>query len=74
MIALKLAKREIKNNLRYWLFFALNLTIGLIGFTFIFLFRENVNNALSGRAKTLLSSDIAITGRRLLNDTERPLV
>jgi putative ABC transport system permease protein len=74
MIAIKLAKREIKNNLRYWLFFALNLTIGLIGFTFIFLFRENVNNALSGRAKTLLSSDIAITGRRMLNDTERPLV
>lgn len=74
MIALKLAKREIRNNLRYWLFFALNLTIGLVGFTFIFLFRENVNEALSSRAKTLLSSDIAITGRRALSEKEKPLV
>ena len=68
MIALKLAHREIKNNLRYWILFTLNLSIGLIGFTFIYLFRENITQTMEYRAKTLLSSDMAITGRRSLDE------
>jgi putative ABC transport system permease protein len=70
MITLKLATREIKNNLRYWLLFTLNLSIGLIGFTFIYLFRENITATMELRAKSLLTSDIAISGRRNLDDVE----
>ncbi len=71
MIAFKLAKREIKNNLKYWTFFSLNLFVGLLGFTFILMFRANVNANLELRAKTLLTSDMAITGRRALQGEEK---
>ncbi|MBD65534.1 MAG: hypothetical protein CME62_10025 [Halobacteriovoraceae bacterium] len=71
MIAAKLARREIKNNGRYWMFFTANLCIGLMGFTFIYLFKSNVTNALEMRAKTLLSSDIALSGRRDLSQEEK---
>lgn len=74
MLALKLARRELKNNIRYWLFFSLNLTIGLVGFTFIFLFRENVADSLSARSTQLLSSDIAISGRRDVSGEEEKKV
>lgn len=74
MISLQIAKRELRNNLRYWSVLTLNLLIGLIGFTFIILFRENVNSALSERSKQMLTSDMAITGRRALADKEKELV
>jgi putative ABC transport system permease protein len=70
MIATKLAMREIKNNKRYWLFFTANLCIGLMGFTFIHLFRSNITKTLDQRAKTILSSDMAISGRRQLSTEE----
>ena len=70
MISLKLASREIKNNLKYWFLFTLNLSIGLIGFTFIYLFRENITSTMEMKAKSLLTSDIAITGRRDLGEDE----
>lgn len=71
MISVKLAYREIKNNKRYWLFFTANLCIGLIGFTFIHLFKTNITNALEQRSKTLLTSDIALSGRRDLSVQEK---
>jgi len=71
MISSKLAFREIKNNKRYWLFFTANLCIGLMGFTFIHLFRTNITNTLDKRAKTILSSDIAVSGRRQLVESEK---
>ncbi len=71
MIFLKLAKREVKNNYKYWVFFTLNLLIGLLGFTFILLFRNNITANLELRAKTMLTSDLAITGRRALVATEK---
>jgi putative ABC transport system permease protein len=70
MITIKLATREIKNNLKYWSLFTLNLSIGLIGFTFIYLFRENITSTMEFRAKSLLTSDIAISGRRALDEVE----
>jgi putative ABC transport system permease protein len=74
MISAKLARREIKNNLKYWVFFALNLIIGLLGFTFILIFKNTVGESLEIRSKTLLSADVAITGRRALEGKERSLV
>ncbi len=74
MIVLKLANRELKNNLKYWSLFTLNLTIGLIGFAFILLFRDNISFALEERAKTMLSADLAISGRRSLSEDERKAV
>ncbi|MBT4790422.1 MAG: FtsX-like permease family protein, partial [Halobacteriovoraceae bacterium] len=74
MISLKLAKRELLNNSRYWLIFTLNLSLGLLGFVLIFLFRESIGISLEQRAKTLLSSDIAISGRRELVDLEQKTI
>ncbi|MEE2671518.1 MAG: FtsX-like permease family protein [Bdellovibrionota bacterium] len=74
MIALRLAWRELKNNYRYWLFFSLNLIVGLIGFTFILLFRDNIADSLSQRSTQLLSSDIAISGRRDITGDEEKKV
>ncbi len=74
MISLNLAKREIKNNLKYWSFFAFNLTLGLLGFTFILIFKGTVSESLELRSKTLLSSELAITGRRALEGKEREKV
>lgn len=71
MISFRLAFREIKNNFKYWILFILNLSIGLFGFTFILLFRNNINQALELRSQTLLSSDLAITGRRSLEVNEK---
>lgn len=74
MIAIKLAIREFKNNPRYWFFLALNLIVGLLGFTLIFLFRETVSQSLEQRSTQLLTSDIAISGRRALAEREREQV
>lgn len=71
MITFKIAYREIKNNFKYWILFILNLAIGLLGFTFILLFRDNINYALELRSKNILSSDLAITGRRELEKDEK---
>ena len=60
MISLNLAKREIKNNLKYWSFFAFNLTLGLLGFTFILIFKGTVSESLELRSKTLLSSPLQL--------------
>lgn len=74
MIVTKLALREVKNNKKYWFFFTANLCIGLIGFTFIHLFRTNIENTLDQRAKTILSADMAISGRRDMLPEEKSKV
>lgn len=74
MIAFKLCYKEIKNNKKYWSFFTANLCIGLLGFSFIYLFRANVNKSLELRSKTLLSADLAISGRRSLTAEEQTSV
>ena len=70
MIALKLSRREILSNKKYWLFFAVNLCIGLLGFTFIYLLRAQVTDTLESRAKQLLTADLAISSRRALTEDE----
>lgn len=70
MIAIKLFLKELRSNKRYWSFFTVNLCIGLLGFTFIYLFRANINTTLELRAKSLLTADIAVSGRRALSKIE----
>lgn len=70
MIAYKVFQRELKNNKKYWIFFTANLCIGLVGFTFIYLFRANLSRAIEIRAKTILSAELAVSGRRDLSTEE----
>lgn len=69
-LAFKMAKRELINRKAFWFFFMLNLLIGLVGFSSINLLRTSVNSVLERRAKVLLSSDFAISGRRALTEAE----
>ncbi len=70
MIAFKIFFRELKNNKKYWMFFTANLCVGLVGFTFIFLLRANLSQAIDMRAETLLSAELAVSGRRELSQEE----
>ncbi|MGZ5279243.1 MAG: ABC transporter permease, partial [Pseudobdellovibrionaceae bacterium] len=64
------AAREIRNQLKFSLFFVLNLSIGLIGFLCLDAFKTSLNQSFLDNARASLSADIAISARRMLGDDE----
>ena len=68
---LKIAARDLVNAKGFTLLFLLNLFLGISGFVVLHSFRDNINQLLEQRAKQLLSSDLAVSGRRDLNQEER---
>lgn len=74
MIWFKLALREIRNRPRFSLFFVFNLALGLCGFIGLDIFESALVRDLSMRSKSVLGGDLAISGARPLNDTEREAV
>lgn len=73
MLELKLAFREIAGNLRYSLFFVLNLALGLWGFILLDSFRESISSHLSGKSRELLTADIGISSLRPMTEKEERL-
>lgn len=66
----KLATREIRNNLRFCLFFVFNLSIGLTGFITLDSFRDSLNESLKTRAKEFLGADLSVSVRRYFTPEE----
>jgi len=64
------AAREIRNQLKFSLFFVLNLSIGLIGFLCLDAFKTSLNQSFLDNARASLSADISIGARRMLGDDE----
>ncbi len=71
---LKLAWREVRNNLRFSLFLVLTLAVGLSGFVAVDSMKHSVRSALAERAKGLLAADISVGARRPLTDNELKLL
>jgi putative ABC transport system permease protein len=64
------AAREIRNQLKFSLFFILNLSIGLMGFLCLDAFKVSLTKSFQDNARANLSADLAISARRLLGDDE----
>lgn len=70
MLLLKIALRNLRGNYSFSLFFILNLSIGLIGYTLLDAFKESLSDSIESRSKEMATSDIQITGRRIFTDQE----
>ena len=64
------ALREIRNNRTFSIFYALNLTLGLIGFVCVDSFRHSIDERISAESKELLGADLAIRARREITPEE----
>ncbi len=75
---LRLAFREIRNNLRFSLFFILNLALGLTGFIALDSFKSSLDTHLSNNSKAILSADLVLVSNypfeeKVLHELERIL-
>lgn len=64
------AAREIRNQIKFSLFFVLNLSIGLMGFLCLDAFKTSLDQNFQDNAKALLTADIEVSVRRKLTDAE----
>lgn len=67
---IKMALKELRNQPRLSLLFALSLAVGLSAFLIVDSFRIGVDKSLNSRAKNILAADIGFGARRFLNDSE----
>lgn len=63
----RLAWLEIRNHYRFFLIFAFNLALGLMGLVTVEGFRGGMQDTFQSRSLTLLGADLEISGRRELN-------
>jgi putative ABC transport system permease protein len=66
----KWATREIRNQMKFSLFFVLNFSIGLIGFLCLDAFKTSLDETFQANAKSLLSADVEVGVRRMLTEAE----
>ncbi len=70
-LSVKLAVRELRNDPRFALFFAINLALGLSGFVALDALESSVATELQARSKTFLGADISVSSSRPLTGDER---
>ncbi len=70
MIIFKLAFKDIFKNKKFSSFFVANLTFGLIGLLTLNIFNLSFKEGLSLKSKEILSADLSISARRLLENQE----
>lgn len=70
-LSVKLAVRELRNDPRFALFFAINLALGLSGFVALDALESSVATELQARSKTFLGADISVSSSRPLSGDER---
>ncbi len=64
------AAREIRNQMKFSLFFVLNLSIGLMGFLCLDAFKTSLNQSFQDNARANLAADVAMSARRMMGDDE----
>lgn len=64
------AAREIRNQLKFSLFFILNLSIGLVGFLCLDAFKTSLNQSFQDNARSSLAADLSVNVRRQLTPEE----
>lgn len=64
------AAREIRNQMKFSLFFILNLSIGLMGFLCLDAFKTSLDQNFQDNARSLLAADVEVSVRRKLTDPE----
>ena len=68
LIAIKLAWRSLKNDLRFSLFFILNLSLALSGLIVLYSLQESANRSLTSEAKNLLGGDLYLSSHQNFED------
>lgn len=66
----KWAVKTLRAQLRFSIFFILNLTLGLTGFLTLQTFRVSLQKVMLTNSKTFLSADLSLSARRGLADGE----
>lgn len=70
MLLLKLAYRNLKGNLSFAIFFILNLSVGLTGYTLLDSFKGSLKGSIENRSKEMATGDLRISGRRIFSESE----
>ena len=70
-LLLQLAKQEIFGHKKFSIFFILNVSLGLIGFISLDGFKNSFQSHLKENSKELLTADISVSARRMLNSDEK---
>lgn len=71
MLAIRQAFKELMAEKRFALLFLLNLSLGLSGLVSMEAFRASLTASLAENAQALLGADLALSGRRALNEGEK---
>ncbi len=64
------AVREIRNQMKFSIFFVLNLSIGLMGFLCLDAFKSSLDQAFQANAKSFIASDFYVSVRRMFTPDE----
>jgi len=70
-ILARLALRLLWNNRSFALFFALNLSLGLVGLFTVETLRDSLETSLHQQSRRLLGGDLTVSARRPLTESER---
>ena len=65
MLLVKIALKNLRGNLSFTLFFILNLSIGLIGYTMLDGFKSSFKSSVEGSSKEMATADLKISARKV---------
>lgn len=68
---LRWIRRELLRSWKFGLFFIFNLSLGLTGYVSLEAFKVSLQDTLAANSKAILSSDLAVSARRELGDSEK---
>ena len=65
MLLVKIALKNLRGNLSFTLFFILNLSIGLIGYTMLDGFKSSFKSSVESSSKEMATADLKISARKV---------
>ena len=71
---IRIALKELKNNLHFSFLFIVNLSLGLCGFVSLDIFKYSLDSSLQEHSKAILGADFGVSARRPIASTEREII
>lgn len=73
-LCVRLATKELRNNLRFSALFCLNLAIGMAGFLLLDTVKSSIESSIGNRSQVILGADLAISAYRPLTAQEQEAI
>lgn len=71
MLLFNIALKNLRGNLSFTLFFILNLSIGLAGYTLLDGFKTSFQESIESSSKEMATADINVSGRRVISNDKK---